>query len=113
LVGLHLAELRLIFLMPAVFFATWLVSVRTLHLRLQGEWVVYEAAIIAFIVAQFVAAIIYWPLSPITFSLLLLGPAYALNSLFIGLIEERPLRQLLQEPLIALVLILGVAIWTR
>ena len=112
-VGLHLAELRLVYLMPWVFLATWLVSVRALHLRLQGEWAVYEAAVIAFIVAQFVAALIYWPLSPLTFGLLLLGPAYALNSLFFGLIEERPLRQLLIEPAIALLLAIGAAVWTR
>jgi len=113
LVGLYLAELRLFFLMPVVFVATWLVSVRTLHLRLHGEWAIYEAAVIAFIVTQFVAGLIYWPLSPISFGLLLFGPAYALNSLFIGLIEERPLRQLLVEPSLALLFAVGAAIWTR
>ncbi len=113
LVGLYLAELRLVFLMPGVFISTWLVSVRTLHLRLHGEWAIYEAAVIAFIVAQFVAGLIYWPLSPISFGLLLLGPAYALNSLFIGLIEGRSWRLLLVEPGLALLFAIGAAVWTH
>jgi hypothetical protein len=47
------------------------------------------------------------------FSLLLLGPAYALNSLMIGLIEEKPFRQLVVEPLIAILISLGIMIWIR
>ena len=112
-VGLHLMELRLFILVPAMFVGTWLVSLRSLHLRLNGEWVVYEAGVIAFLVTQIGAALIYWPLSPLTFGLVLLGPTYALNGFFIGLIEERPIRQLIVEPLIALVLTVGAAFWTR
>jgi hypothetical protein len=110
-IGFHIAELRLFFLMPGVFIGTWLVSVRSLHLRLHGEWAVYESAIIAFVVTQFSAGIIYWPLPPVTFGILLLGPTYALNSLFIGLIEERPLKNLLVEPAVALAVAIGVALW--
>ena len=110
-IGLHLSNLRLFFLVPAIFFSAWLVSLRSLHLRLHGEWVVYESAIIAIILSQYAAALIYWPLSPISFGLLLLGPAYALNSIFIGLIEEKPARQLILEPGIVLILTVGVTIW--
>lgn len=110
-IGFHIAELRLFLLLPGVVIGTWLVSVRSLHLRLHGEWAVYESAIIAFIVAQIAAGIIYWPLAPVTFGILLLGPTYALNSLFIGFIEERPLKSLLVEPAIALAVAGGVALW--
>jgi hypothetical protein len=110
--GLHNAELRLFLLVPTVFISTWLVSIRSLHLRMHGEWLIYESALIAFLVSQFSAALIYWPLSPVSFGLLLLGPTYSLNSLLIGLIEERPWQQLLMEPLIALALSIGIAFWT-
>ena len=46
-------------------------------------------AIIAFLVGQAAAAFYYWSLSPITYGLVLLGPAYALISLVCNLIEEK------------------------
>jgi hypothetical protein len=69
---------------------------------LHGPWVVYESAIIALVVGQLAAAIHYWPLTPVRFGLILIGPAYALTSLFSGLIEEKPTRMLLIEPAIVL-----------
>lgn len=101
-VALRAAGTRLFFILPALILATWLVSLRSLNLRLHGEWVVYESAIVSLVVVQLAAAIHYWPLSPIRFGLILLGPAYALTSLFIGLIEERPAKKLVIEPLIVL-----------
>ncbi len=98
--ALREAGTRLFFILPAIMAATWLVSIRSLYLRLHGLWVVYEAAIIALIVGQLAAAIHYWPLSPIRHGLILLGPAYALTSLFSGLIEEKPRRTLFIEPAI-------------
>ena len=96
------AGTRLFFILPALVIATWLVSVRSLSLRLHGEWVVYEAAIVSLVVVQMAAAIHYWPLTPLRFGLILLGPAYALTSLIIGLIEEKPVRRLVMEPVIVL-----------
>jgi len=93
---------RLFYMLPAVGAVTWLVSLRSLNLRLHGVWTVYEALIIALVVSQLAAALHYWPLAPIRFGLVLLGPAYALTSLFGGLIEEKPFRDLVIEPLIVL-----------
>lgn len=99
------AGTRLFFILPALMAATWLVSIRSLYLRLHGLWVVYESAIIALIVGQLAAAIHYLPLTPLRFGLILLGPAYALTSLFSGLIEEKPPQKLLIEPAI----VMGIA----
>lgn len=96
------AGTRLFFILPALILATWLVSLRSLNLRLHGLWVVYECMIIALVVGQLAAAIHYWPLAPIRFGLLLLGPAYALTSLFSGLIEDKPAPRLVIEPAIVL-----------
>lgn len=96
------AGTRLFFILPSLIAATWLVSIRSLYLRLHGLWVVYESAIIALIVGQLAAALHYLPLTPLRFGLILLGPAYALTSLFSGLIEEKPTPKLLIEPAIVI-----------
>jgi hypothetical protein len=100
--ALRAAGTRLFFILPALIIATWLVSLRSLNLRLHGLWVVYECVIIALVVGQLAAALHYWPLAPIRFGLILLGPAYGLTSLFSGLIEEKPTQKLLVEPAIVL-----------
>ncbi len=110
-VTMQYAEMRLFFILPAVFLAVFLVSLRTLHLRLQQQWAFLEAAIIAFIVCQWAAALHYLPLSPITYGLVLLGPAYFMTSLIAGLIEGRSVRQAVIEPLVILLLVWGIALW--
>lgn len=103
--------LRLFFIVPILSVAVWLVCMRAMHLRLHGEWTIYEAAVAAFIVGQIAAAFHYWPLSPISYGLALLGLAYALTSLICGLIEEKPLRQIVWEPLVTIVVTWSAAFW--
>jgi hypothetical protein len=110
---LRAAEVRLLFITPALIIAAWLVSLRVTNLRLHGEWTVYESAIIAVIVGQVTAAFYYWPLAPITYALVLLGPSYALISLFCNLIEEKPVRQVITEPLISILIAWGAAFIIR
>jgi hypothetical protein len=111
--ALRAAGVRLLFNTPALILAAWLVSLRVTNLRLHGEWTIYESAIIAFLVGQIAAAFNYWPLTPITFGLILLGPSYALVSLFCNLIEEKPFRQLIYEPAISLIIAWGAAFILR
>lgn len=111
--ALRAAGIRLLFNIPALMLAAWLVSLRVANLRLHGEWTVYESAIIAFVVGQIAAGFNYWPLAPITFGLVLLGPSYALVSLFCNLIEEKPFRQVLSEPILSVVIAWGVALIIR
>jgi hypothetical protein len=107
--ALQAAGVRLLYNVPTLILAAWLVSLRVTNLRLHSEWTVYESAIIAFVVGQIAAAFNYWPLAPITFGLALLGPSYALNSMFCNLIEEKPSRQVILEPVIALLIAWGAA----
>jgi hypothetical protein len=111
--ALRAGGIRLLFNVPALVVAAWLVSLRVTNLRLHGEWTIYESAIIAFVVGQISAAFNYWPLTPITFGLLLLGPSYALISLFCNLIEEKPFRQVIFEPVISLLITWGAALIIR
>ena len=107
--ALRTAEVRLLFNVPILAFAAWLVSLRVINLRLRGEWTIYESAIIALVVGQVTAAFNYWPLTPIAFGLLLLGPSYALISLFCNLIEGKHFRQFIFEPLLSILIAWGAA----
>ncbi len=111
--ALRSAEVRLLFNVPILALAAGLVSLRATNLRLRGEWTIYESAIIAFIVGQITAAFNYWPLTPIAFGLVLLGPSYALISLFCNLIEGKPYRQFIYEPLLSLLIAWGAALVLR
>jgi hypothetical protein len=111
--ALRAVGVRLLFLTPAIILAAWLVSLRVINLRLHGEWTLIESAIIALVVGQIAAAFYYWPLAPMTFGLVLLGPAYALISLFCNLIEEKPFRQVVLEPIVSILIAWGAAFIIR
>lgn len=108
-VALAAAGSRLYILMPFVSLALFLVTLRTLYLRLGGRWCFAWAAGIALLVGQLVTTLHYWPVSPLTFGLLVLGLAYALTSLAGSLEEGRPWRSLWVEPVIMLVVLWGLA----
>jgi Protein of unknown function (DUF5656) len=101
-VSMRTSGVRLFIVLPAVTVAAWLVSLRVIQLRLYGEWTMIESAIIAIILGQIAASFHYWPFNPISYGLVLLGPAYALNSLMIGLIEGKNYRHAVREPILAL-----------
>lgn len=108
---LRSAGLRLYLILPALTISGGLVAIRTFQFRLHGEWKLVEAGIIALVIAQLVAALHYWPLSPVSFGLAVLGPAYAMTTLISGLTEGEPLRQALLEPGLVLFTTWGVAVW--
>ncbi len=107
--ALRYAEVRLVFLLPALAVAAFLVSLRTLRLRLGGQWLPQWAVGIALVNVQLAAGLHYWPLRPIPFGLALLGPLYALTGLATALEEGVPLRRAVVEPLTMLVFILAIA----
>jgi hypothetical protein len=111
--ALRSAGVRLLYNTPILMLAIWLVSLRVTNLRLHGEWTIYESAIIAFVIGQITAAINYWPLAPIAFGLVLLGPSYALISLFCNLIEGKHYRQFILEPILSLLIAWGAAFVLR
>lgn len=111
IISLESAGLRLYLILPALVLAASLVSLRTLHLRLQGQWLYLPTFVVIVILAGIIAALHYWPLSPITYGLLILGPAYSLTSLIGALSEGQALRKAIIEPGIVLLAIYGTAIW--
>jgi hypothetical protein len=110
-IAVRSASFRLYLMLPALALAVWLVSLRTLYLRLSGKWLFAWASVIAVVAGQIAMALHYWPVSPIRFGLILLGPSYALTSVVGGLEEGRPVRSWLVEPVVMLSLIWGLAFW--
>lgn len=107
--ALRFSGVRLFLLAPALFIAAGLVSLRTLHLRVSRQWEYNWALGIAFVCMQIVAGLHYWPVSPVQFGLISLGPLYALSNFTGNLLEGIPLRRAMLEPLIALILAWGAA----
>jgi len=103
---------RLYILLPAVGTAIFLVTLRSLYLRL-GRWRYGWAIGITLVVGQVAAALHYLPLSPLRFGLFILGLAYALASLAGSIEENRPARSLWVEPAIMLAVLWGLAIFLR
>lgn len=113
-VALRYSGARLYILIPALFLATALASLRILHLRLSGGIWEYAWSIgIAFACVQIAAGLHYWPLSPVQFGLMLIGPLYALTNLAINLGEGLPAQRAALEPVIVSALTWGLAIFVR
>ncbi len=107
--ALRFADLRLYLLVPSLALAGGLVSLRVLRLRINGPWPLIPAGVIALIVTQIAAALHYWPLSPVRFGLIILGPAYCLTNLVGNLAVGESPRRAVVEPLAMLALIWGAS----
>ena len=107
---LRSAGVRLLLMIPALFSVALLTSLHTLYLRLGEKWEIGWSAGIALIGTQLAVALHYWPLTPIRFGLLLLGPIYALPGLAVNLLEDVPIRRAVIEPAIMLGLIWGLSV---
>lgn len=112
-IALAAAGSRLYILIPTFFIAIFLVTLRTLYLRLNGRWMVGWSLAIAISVTQMAAALHYWPLTPLRFGLILLGPAYALASAAGSIEEGRAWRTLWIEPVIMLLAMWSLAVGLR
>jgi len=110
-IALRTNGIRLLGVLPVLSLAGGLIALRTLHLRYQGIWAFWQAAALTLIIAQYTASLHYLPFSPITFSMTLIGPTYALISLVGNLYEGNKLKQAIIEPAIVLIIIWITAIW--
>lgn len=108
-IALRIVGTRLLMIVPALAVAAGLVSLRVLHLRQHEKWQYANAAVISLVIGQFASAFHYWPLSPVSYGLVLLGLAYSLTSFLGNLSEGEKIRQAIIEPLFVLFLILIAA----
>jgi hypothetical protein len=112
-VALRYGDLRLFLILPALFLASGLTSLRIMHLRSSGKWDFAWALGIAFICVQLATGLHYWPLSPVQFGLMLVGPLYGLTNLAINMGEDLPTRRAILEPAVSTALCWGLAVFIR
>ncbi len=112
-IALNSSGVRLYILLPALFIASTLASLRILHLWTSGKWEFAWSLGIGLICVQLAAGFHYWPLTPIQFGLLLIGPLYGLINLAINLGENISLRRATLEPSMVAALCWGLAILIR
>ena len=112
-VALRTADVSLLILAPSLFLGQSLAALRTLHLRLNERWDFGWAVGIGLIGMQLGSALRFWPLSPVRFGLILLGPLYALTTLAVSLSEGRPFRRAMAEPLVILFMVWGLVFLFR
>jgi hypothetical protein len=112
-VALRSSEARLFLLLPALFIASSLASLRILHLHISGRWEYAWSIGIGLVCIQIAAGLHYWPLTPIQFGLMLTGPLYGLVNLVINLGENIPARRAYLGTAIVTALCWGLAIFVR
>jgi hypothetical protein len=109
-IAIRQPDFRLYLLLPALFFPMALVAYRNLFLRLNGRRCLTWSLGIALIIGQIGMGLHYWPVSPLGYGLILLGPAYALTSLAGSIEENRSWRTLWIEPAVMLAVLWGLAL---
>ena len=110
--SLRYSGARLFLLVPVLFSAAGLISLRILHLDGTDRWDFPWAAGIGIVCVQVGAGLHYWPLTPVQFGLAVTGPLYALTVLAASLNTENiPLRRAVVEPLIIVGLAWAAAIF--
>ncbi len=112
-VALHSGGARLYLLVPGLFIAASLASLRILHLRFSGRWEYLWAFGIGLVCIQLASGLHYWPLSPIQFGLMLTGPLYGLVNFAGSLGENMPPRRAALEPAIVTALCWVLALFMR
>jgi hypothetical protein len=110
-IAVRAANLRLYLTAAIITIVYAFFSLRVLQLRFGGSWPTKWTAVIVLAIAQFTIGLYYWPLSPIRFGLLLLGPAYALVGIASSLEESPDLADIFLEPLIMLGVIWLLAVF--
>lgn len=112
-ISIRAASLRLYAILFALAPTAFLIGLRTLYLRAGSRWYYGWALGIMLVIGQVAVGLYYLPLSPLRFGLLLTGLTYALVSLASGIEDRRQAKLIWLEPVIMLVLFLGLALVVR
>lgn len=101
------AGLRLYSVSSMLALAIFPITLRTLYLRLNGEWHLAWAVGISLVVAQLSAGLHYFPFSPILFGMVMLTISFTLVNLAEALIARHPLRSVwIESAVIAFILLI-------
>ncbi len=103
------AGLRLYLLLPLLVGALVLICLRTLYLRTGGGWHLSWTFGIAVVAAELLIGLQYWPVTPLTYGLIVTGLLYALTSVASAMEDRRTWPGLLVEPGVVMGLLWGLA----
>lgn len=104
-ITLRAAGLRLYLVLPALALPVFLISLRTIYLRSNGQWRLSWTVCITLVVTQIATGLQYLPVKPLGYGLFLIAPAYALTSLAVSMEEGHPFRSAWPGPLIIMVIL--------
>ena len=108
-IAIFSANLRLYIRLPLLLTAAMMVISRSLYLRLKS-WETLWAVIGSLIVSELAIGLHYLPLSPIHNGILLVGTAYILTSIMMGIKENRTGLRFWIEPITMFVLFVFVSV---
>lgn len=104
------AGLRLYVLLATLIPTVFLITARSMYLRLGGKWKLAWAGGITLILAQLTASLFYLPLRPLTNGLILLGAFYGLVTVATNLEEKQPAPAVWLEPVLMGAVFLGLSL---
>lgn len=96
--------LRLYVVIPALFIAVSLVTLRSIYLRTGGRWEISWAILCGIIISQFAIGFHYLPINAVHYGLFLLGPAYFIISLACQIKQNHIHRGIWIEPSLMLII---------
>ena len=108
-VVLKLGLLRLVLVIPGIFFGAIFISLRMIKLRtdqLKPGWIL----VLGLVVTQLAGALYYFFITPVQYALILTALLYSLISLTSGYIEKRRGRSLLFEPILMVIIVVIIFI---
>ncbi len=101
---------RLYLALPGLAAPVFLVALRTIYLRSNGQWRPAWAAGITLVIIQIATGLQYLPVTPIGYGLFLVAPAYGLTSFAVSIEEGRAVRSAWLGPLIIMVLLVALGL---
>lgn len=104
---------RLFLLAPALFFSSFLVSLRTLHLYVHERWEIMWAAGIGFLSMHIGTVIHYLPLSPARFGIIFISPVYFCTNIAAFFLNNIPFRRVLVSLGFAMTLFIYLLIFLK
>ncbi len=107
-ITLRAAGTRLYLALPGLAVPVFLVALRTIYLRSNGQWRLAWAVGITLVIAQLAVGLQYLPVTPIGYGLFLVAPAYGLTSFAVLLEEGRPIRSAWLGPSVIVVLLVAL-----
>ena len=108
-IALRFSATRMMIIIPVLAFAAGIISLRAIRLQIHTGWAFAQSIVIALMSGQFAAGLYFWSLSPISYGLALLGPAYCVTSLSVNFLRKEELKKAIIEPVVVLIVILVLA----